>query len=231
MPHAKDVRLLFPMPKILPAILLAMILAPLYGCGAKEKGAPSEKRRDSVAAADSVTPITSKTVRALVDAGIEQTKYTKSYDPAYVKLDYPGGDVPPERGVCSDVVVRAFRKCGVDLQKEVHEDMADNFSAYPKKWGLRSTDANIDHRRVPNLMTYFKRRGKALAVSSSAGAYRPGDVVAWDLGNGIHHIGMVTNVLSPKGDRYQVVHNIGAGTRVEDVLLAWRVIGHYRYFE
>ena len=176
------------------------------------------------------TPIESPLVRRVVEAAIEQTEYTLYYDPAYVGLDYPGGDVPPERGVCSDVLVRAFRKGGVDLQKEVHEDMNRNFSAYPRKWGLTKTDANIDHRRVANLMTYFERKKKALAVSTRAQDYLPGDIVAWELSDGVLHIGMVTNILSEATSGYQIVHNIGAGARVEDALFSWKVIGHYRYF-
>jgi uncharacterized protein len=177
-------------------------------------------------------PIESAVVRRVVEAAIEQTQVTLYYDPAYVALEYPGGDVPPERGVCSDVVVRAFRKGGVDLQKEVHEDMNRSFSAYPKKWGLKKTDANIDHRRVPNLMTYFERKKKALALSTRAEDYLPGDVVAWELSDGgLLHIGIVTNILSEATTPgYQMIHNIGSGARVEDVLFSWKIIGHYRYF-
>jgi uncharacterized protein YijF (DUF1287 family) len=156
---------------------------------------------------------------------------TTGYDPSYVKLDYPLGDVPKETGVCSDVVVRAFRSAGVDLQKEVHEDMARAWSEYPKKWGTSAPDANIDHRRVLNLMTYFARQGKLLPVTGHADDYLPGDVVAWDLGNGLDHIGLVTNFWSESEKRCLVIHNIGAGARVEDVLFAWKITGHYRYFQ
>ncbi len=180
--------------------------------------------------AQRTTAINSPTVKQVVEAAIGQTQYTLSYDPAYVGLDYPGGDVPPEKGVCSDVIVRAFRRGGVDLQKEVHEDMKQSFSAYPKKWGLTKPDANIDHRRVANLMTYFERKGTALPVSKEPKDYLPGDVVAWELSDGVLHIGMVTNILSEATKGYQIVHNIGAGARVEDALFSWRIIGHYRYF-
>jgi uncharacterized protein len=169
-------------------------------------------------------------LRPIVESALEQTGQTTVYDPAYIKLTYPGGDLPIERGVCADVIVRAFRKGGVDLQKEVHEDMARDFAAYPKRWGLNAPDANIDHRRVPNLMTYFKRRGKALPITERAKDYEPGDVVAWDLGGGLTHIGIVVNRRARDGERYYVVHNIGAGARLEDVLFTWRQIGHYRYF-
>lgn len=168
--------------------------------------------------------------RRVVEDAVEQTRYTLSYDPSYVKLNYPGGDVPLDRGVCSDVVIRSFRKVGVDLQKEVHEDMARSFALYPKKWGLARPDPNIDHRRVPNLMTFFERKGKALAVTNNASDYQPGDVVTWDLGGGITHIGVVTNAWSDATGNYLIAHNIGGGVRVENVLFNWRVTGHYRYF-
>lgn len=169
-------------------------------------------------------------LQQVIAGSVEQTSYTFYYDPSYAKLDYPGGDVPLDRGVCADVVIRAFRKSGVDLQKEVHEDIKDHFAAYPQKWGARGPDANIDHRRVANLMTYLQRRGKALAVTTDPQQYRPGDVVAWDLGNGLLHIGVVSDIQAESKQNYQVVHNIGAGAKAEDVLFAWRIIGHYRYF-
>ena len=172
----------------------------------------------------------SPAVRRVVEDAVDQTNYTHTYDPSYVKLGYPGGDVPLDRGVCTDVVVRAFRKVGVDLQKEVHEDMARAFASYPKKWGLSTPDSNIDHRRVPNLMTFFERRGKALSVTTDATDYQPGDVVTWDLGGGTTHIGIVTNVWSDETANYLIAHNIGAGVRVENVLFSWRITGHYRYF-
>jgi uncharacterized protein len=162
---------------------------------------------------------------------IEQTTQTTGYDGSYVKLDYPNGDVPPSTGVCADVVVRAFRKAGIDLQKELHEDMMKNFAKYPQKWGARRPDANIDHRRVPNLMTWFDRQGKAQPITKDAKDYLPGDVVAWDLDNGLPHIGMISKIKVEGTERYAVVHNIGLGARIEDVLFVWKVIGHYRYFE
>lgn len=166
----------------------------------------------------------------LVDAAVEQSKVTTGYDPSYVKIDYPNGDVSSDTGVCSDVVVRAFRKAGIDLQKEVHEDMTKAWAEYPKKWGARGTDTNIDHRRVLNLATYLERQGKSLPVTNDRAGYLPGDVVSWDLGNGLDHIGMVTNLASEPEKHYLIVHNMGAGARVEDVLLAWKITGHYRYF-
>jgi uncharacterized protein YijF (DUF1287 family) len=163
----------------------------------------------------------------LVTSARSQIGVTTGYDPAYHKLNYPGGDVPKATGVCSDVVVRALRDQGIDLQKEVHEDMTCEFAAYPQKWGLSKPDSNIDHRRVPNLMTYFRRRGYGLAITRKAEDYAPGDIVAWDLGGGVTHIGIVSSQRSPKGVP-MAIHNIGRGTQEEDVLFAFQIIGHYR---
>lgn len=169
-------------------------------------------------------------LKQLIDAAVEQSKVTTGYDPSWVRIDYPNGDVPSDTGVCSDVVVRAFRKAGIDLQKEVHEDMTRAWSEYPRRWGARGTDTNIDHRRVLNLTTWFDRRGKSLPVTNNRADYQPGDVVAWELSEGVEHIGILTNLSSGPDQNYLIVHNIGAGARVEDVLLAWKIIGHYRYF-
>jgi uncharacterized protein YijF (DUF1287 family) len=176
-----------------------------------------------------LAPNSSPALKAIIDGAIDQVGKTTSYDPSYQKLDYPNGDVPIETGVCSDVIIRAFRQANIDLQKDVHEDMQSNFSAYPTRWGLKSPDANIDHRRVPNLMTYFARKGKSL-TSRSADAFLPGDIVTWDMGNGTDHVGIVVNVWFKPAQHYLIVHNIGAGTRMEDVLFAWTITGHYRYF-
>lgn len=169
-------------------------------------------------------------LKQMLDGAIAQVGVTTGYDPSYVALDYPQGDVAETTGVCSDVVIRAFRKARIDLQKEVHEDMKAARSSYPNKWGSNGTDRNIDHRRVLNLMTYFSRQGKSVPISSKAGDYQPGDIVAWELTGGIDHIGIVTNMLSGSEDRYLIVHNIGAGARIEDVLFTWRIKGHYRFF-
>ena len=170
-------------------------------------------------------------LKQFIEAAIEQSKVTTGYDPSYVGLEYPNGDVPTNTGVCSDVLVRAFRKVGIDLQKELHEDMTRAWSEYPRKWGARGTDANIDHRRVLNLNTYFTRQGKSLPITDSRADYLPGDVVAWELSDGVEHIGILTNLWSEADEHYLVVHNIGSGARIEDVLMAWKVIGHYRYFQ
>src|ERR1700730_2501038 len=172
----------------------------------------------------------SSQLKNFVEAAIEQSKVTTGYDPSWVKIDYPNGDVSSDTGVCSDVVVRAFRKAGIDLQKEVHEDMTRAWSEYPRKWGARGTDTNIDHRRVLNLTTYFDRQGKSLTITTDRTDYVPGDVVAWELSDGVEHIGILTNLSSEPDKHYLIVHNIGAGARVEDVLLSWKIIGHYRYF-
>jgi uncharacterized protein YijF (DUF1287 family) len=162
----------------------------------------------------------------LANAALSQVGVTRLYDPAYTRLAYPGGDIPMERGVCADIIVRAFRRIGVDLQRTVHEDMRRNFSAYPRIWGLREPDSNIDHRRVPNLMKFFERRGRAL---DQRAAFEPADIVAWRLPGGLYHIGIVSSVRNAKGTVYLVVHNIGNGAQNEDVLHAFTIIGHYRW--
>lgn len=165
----------------------------------------------------------------LADSALVLTAQHVTYNPAYVKIDYPGGDVPANTGVCTDVVIRAFRKLGVDLQKEVHEDMVAHFSLYPKRWGDRKPDTNIDHRRVPNLMKYFERFGTVKSKSTNPNHYIPGDIVCWDLGGGITHIGIVSSVKSSDQKRYKVVHNIGAGQVLEDMLFDFTIIGHYSF--
>lgn len=162
-------------------------------------------------------------------AALELTATKVTYDPAYFSIPYPGGDVPSDRGVCTDVVIRAYRKIGIDLQKEVHEDMKAHFHAYPQYWGLKGPDPNIDHRRVPNLMRLFDRRGAALEITSDPQDYQPGDIVAWDLGSGLTHIGIVVDERSLVSGNYLIVHNIGAGQVSEDCLFDYRIIGHYRF--
>ncbi len=159
---------------------------------------------------------------------MSQIGRTVTYDPAYVKLDYPGGDVPIERGVCTDVLIRAFRGVGIDLQRVVHEDMLRNFRAYPK-YGNKRPDANIDHRRVKNLAVYFKRQGLAVPITAAGADYHPGDIVNWDLGGGLDHTGLVVSTKVTGTDRYMVVHNIGAGAQMEDLLFSYKITGHFRY--
>lgn len=165
----------------------------------------------------------------LVKAALELTKDKVTYDPSYFSIDYPNGDVPSNKGVCTDVVIRAYRKIGVDLQKNVHLDMKANFNKYPKLWGLKTTDRNIDHRRVPNLMTYFKRKGEEKLISTKAKDYVAGDIVCWNLGGAITHIGIVVDKKSKDGKRNLIVHNIGGGQVLQDCLFSFKIIGHYRY--
>lgn len=171
-----------------------------------------------------------KFLEALSAAAIQRTHRSVRYDPAYVRIPYPGGDVPSDTGVCTDEIVRAYRTVGVDLQKEVHEDMLKNFAVYPHGWQVLRPDSNIDHRRVPNLRVFFSRHGTALPVTGHGNDYRPGDLVTWDLGAGVPHIGIVVDRKSVENGRYMIVHNIGAGPRMEDVLFNWKITGHYRYF-
>lgn len=162
-------------------------------------------------------------------AALELTKQNVTYDPAYFKIKYPEGDVPANKGVCTDVVIRAYRALGTDLQKEVHEDMLVNFNKYPKTWGLKKPDPNIDHRRVPNLMVFFARKGKDKLISTDAADYVPGDIVCWNLGGEVTHIGIVVDKKSEDKSRYMIVHNIGAGQQLADCLFTYKIIGHYRY--
>jgi uncharacterized protein YijF (DUF1287 family) len=164
---------------------------------------------------------------ALVSAAREQVGVTLSYDPAYRRLNYPNGDVPLRTGVCTDVVTRALRQQGLDLQQAVHQDMRANFRLYPKNWGLSRPDSNIDHRRVPNLMTWFKHQGWALPLGQDAERYRPGDIVTWDLGGGLTHIGIVSDRQAGSGVPL-VLHNIGRGTQEEDIIFSFKITGHYR---
>ncbi|SCY20123.1 DUF1287 domain-containing protein [Microvirga guangxiensis] len=166
----------------------------------------------------------------LVRAARAQVGVTVSYNPAYVRLPYPGGDVAPEQGVCTDVIVRAYRTAlSIDLQKLVHEDMKSSFALYPKQWGLKRPDPNIDHRRVPNLQTLFRRKGASLPVTADPADYRPGDLVTQMLPGNLPHIAIVSDRRSADGKRPLVIHNIGAGTREEDGLFAFPVTGHYRF--
>jgi uncharacterized protein YijF (DUF1287 family) len=205
--------------------LAVLILAPILGLlasarldVAQSNSIPESRRREFL--------------QHLIAAAIERTHHVVRYDPAYVRISYPGGDVPADTGVCTDEIIRSYRSVGVDLQKEVHEDMVRNFDLYPRRWRwlLSRPDANIDHRRVPNLMVFFARRGESLPLSGRADDYTPGDLVTWDLGGGVPHIGVVVDQKSAKSGRYMIVHNIGQGPRMEDIMFNWKVTGHYRYF-
>jgi len=167
----------------------------------------------------------------LVKAARERTLHRETYDGSYRKIGYPMGDVPDDRGVCTDVVIRAYRQLKVDLQVRVHEDMARNFSAYPKLWKLPRPDRNIDHRRVPNLQTFLKRQGAALPVTQIPQHYLAGDLVTWMLPGNLPHIGVVSNQLVPGTRRPKIIHNIGAGPVEDDSLFAFPITGHYRYLK
>lgn len=178
----------------------------------------------ATAIADPISPTAAK----LVDSALSQIGVTVRYDPAYTSIPFPGGDVPMDRGVCTDVVVRAYRTLGMDLQLLVNQDMHKAFNVYPRNWGLSKPDANIDHRRVLNLMTYFKRQGAALPVTSNPADYKPGDVVTWNLPDGRPHVGLVTAKVSPAHNP-MIVHNIGMGAQLEDVLFTFTITGHFHY--
>lgn len=166
--------------------------------------------------------------KKLSDAAISIVDPNVTYNSAYTSIPYPNGDVPKNQGVCTDVVIRSYRKLGIDLQKEVHTDMMANFAKYPKTWGLRGTDTNIDHRRVPNLEVFFYRKGISLPTTTKPTDYKPGDIVTWRLANGLPHIGIVVDKKGA-GGRYKMVHNIGHGQVMEDCLFSYTINGHYRY--
>lgn len=165
----------------------------------------------------------------LSEVTLELTKQDVTYDPAYFSIDYPNGDIPSDKGVCTDVIIRAYRKLGIDLQKEVHEDMISHFEDYPNIWGLTKPDKNIDHRRVPNLMTYFSKYGIIKSITTDPKDYQSGDIVCWDLGGGITHIGIVVDMKSNNGKHNLIVHNIGEGQVLADCLFDYTIIGHYYY--
>ncbi len=170
-----------------------------------------------------------KFTKRLVAAATERANHPARYVPDYVRIDYPNGDVPADTGVCADEIIRAYRGVGIDLQKEVHEDMVRHFSEYPRKWGLSHPDTNIDHRRVPNLMVFFTRHGESLRVTKNAKDYLPGDIVSWDLGGNVPHIGIVVDRQPLLSSNHLVLHNVGEGPKIEDVLFRWQITGHYRY--
>lgn len=181
-----------------------------------------------------VNPASADTLAArreqIVDAAFAEIGVTTEYDPAYVKLAYPNGDVPPDRGVCTDIVIRALRKVNVDLQVLVHDDIARDPSAYPREWPGPVPDPNIDHRRVSNLMVFFQRKGKQVPVTTAETDYLPGDIVVWRLPSGLLHVGVVTDRFAPGTQRPMMVHNIGHGAACEDALFRFTQVAHYRWF-
>jgi uncharacterized protein YijF (DUF1287 family) len=214
--------------------LLCASLLTLSACGVPRADA-LRKGQSSAASSPSPTPQPVKVVyespvlARLVAAAVERTSHEVEYDGTYYKLEYPNGDVPADKGVCTDEVIRSYRALGIDLQKEVHEDMAANFSRYPTKFGLTTTDTNIDHRRVPNLRVFFERKGRSLPITDAATDYKPGDIVTWDLNVSQTHIGIMVDVPSATPGRYMIMHNMGQGPKIEDILFAWKITGHYRY--
>ncbi len=168
-----------------------------------------------------------------VQAALRRTQEQVVYDGRYFTIPYPGGDVPANVGVCTDVIIRTYRVLGIDLQKRVHEDMKSHFELYPKTWGLKKPDSNIDHRRVPNLQVFFTRKGQALPISGKGSDYKPGDIVTWNLSTQriLPHIGIVTDLKSENNKRPLIVHNIGRGPELEDMLFDFKITGHYRYLE
>jgi uncharacterized protein YijF (DUF1287 family) len=167
----------------------------------------------------------------IVAASVERTTHQVTYDGAYLSIGYPNGDVPKNIGVCTDVVIRSYRAIGTDLQQLVHEDMRDNFLLYPSKrmWGLKSPDKNIDHRRVPNLQTFFTRHGLVLTTTAVPSDYKTGDIVTWMVSGNLPHIGIVIDRINPKTGNPMIVHNIGSGPKIEDMLFNYKITGHYRY--
>jgi len=192
---------------------------------------PAENFNRQIIEKPKIDEIKSSEVREALKSAYRQIETTTSYTQKYYSISYPNGDVPKSTGACTDVVIRSLRAADLDLQKEVHEDMKANFSKYPKMWGLRKTDSNIDHRRVPNLQRFFSRKGKSLSITQTGKDYKPGDIVSWDLnGRGLTHIGLVSNMWNKKEQRYLIIHNIGGGTELEDRLFEWEITGHYRYW-
>lgn len=213
------------------AITLLSLL-PLSACDSTAPGprAKPEAARPSTAMpavdwTDAKLPFATR----LAAAAEERATHAVVYDAAYERIAYPMGDVSPGKGVCADEIVRAYRLLGIDLQKLVHEDMKRAFASYPKRWGLARPDSNIDHRRVPNLATFFTRKGASVPVSDDADDYLPGDVVAWALPDGRPHIGLVTAQRNWTGDRPLIMHNIGLGPQIEDRLFLFKITGHFRY--
>ncbi len=185
----------------------------------------------SVLHAETPHPSSTANIDKILKGAHAQIGKTLIYDGSYVRLPYPNGDIPQIRGVCSDVVIRAFRNADIDFQQLLHQDMSRHFSAYPQNWGLKRPDSSIDHRRVPNLMTYFKRQGKTISATQNPSDYHPGDIVSWMLPGNLPHIGIVSDRRSKDGERLMIIHNIGRGAQLEDVLFEYPITGHVRFFQ
>jgi uncharacterized protein YijF (DUF1287 family) len=204
------------------SIYLLLISISFFSCNQKEK---------SKILATNTVLVTKTCEDKLAVAAISIIDPTIDYDPSYFSIKYPNGDIPKNKGVCTDVIIRTYRKLGIDLQKEVHEDMKTNFSQYPnlKKWKMTKTDTNIDHRRVPNLEVFFERKGTKLPVSKNAEDYKTGEIVTWMINGKLPHIGIITNKKSYDGERNLIVHNVGNGQVLEDCLFSYQIVGHFKY--
>lgn len=195
-----------------------------FSCNQKEKA--TILTENSTTVANTFADKLSNAALSIIDSSIE-------YDLAYFSIEYPNGDIPKNKGVCTDVIIRSYRILGIDLQKEVHEDMIANFSAYPnlQKWGMTKTDTNIDHRRVPNLEIFFERKGEKLPITKNPNDYKTGEIVTWMINDKLPHIGIITNKKSKDGKRNLIVHNVGNGQVLEDCLFKYTIVGHYKYWE
>lgn len=193
--------------------------------------ASCNQKKENTSIAQNAKTIAKTFPEKLSEAAISIIDPSIDYDPAYFSIKYPNGDVPKNKGVCTDVIIRAYRKLDIDLQKEVHEDMIAHFSEYPnlQKWGMTKTDTNIDHRRVPNLEIFFERNGEKLPVTNNPKDYKTGEIVTWMINNKLPHIGIVTNQKSRDGKRNLIVHNVGGGQVLDDCLFDYKIVGHYRY--
>lgn len=195
--------------------------------------ASCNQKKENTSIAQNSTAIKKTFPEKLSEAAISIIDPSIDYDPAYFSIKYPNGDVPKNKGVCTDVIIRAYRKLDIDLQKEVHEDMIDHFSEYPnlQKWGMTKTDTNIDHRRVPNLEIFFERNGEKLPVTNNPKDFKTGEIVTWIINGKLPHIGIVTNQKSRNRKRNLIVHNVGGGQVLDDCLFNYKIVGHYRYWK
>ena len=212
-----------------PFYIILFSLITLFSCKKESKLTDVISSKPKEIVQDSIIENPSSFAEKLSNAAISIIDDKVVYTPNYVSIKYPNGDVPAKTGVCTDVVIRAYRKLGIDLQKEVHEDMKANFSKYPKTWGLTKTDTNIDHRRVPNLEVFFERKGEILKVTENASDYKTGELVTWMINGKLPHIGIVTHLKSEDGKRNLIVHNVGGGQVLQDCLFSYEIVGHYKY--
>ncbi len=213
--------------------LLSIVLLSVFLLNCKKDGKPLASQTIETIIHDEIYLIENPTdfYQKLSNAAISIIDPEVVYTPDYVGIKYPNGDVPAKTGVCTDVIIRAYRKLEIDLQKEVHEDMKVNFSKYHnlKKWGLKTTDKNIDHRRVPNLEVFFERKGEKLPVTQNPNDYKTGEIVSWMIGDKLPHIGIITHLKSSDGKRPMIVHNVGGGQVLEDCLFSYTIVGHFKY--